>query len=606
MGTTTYVLPLKEDSAHGMYAAVQAAEYRLGISAVANRLLYAVDALPAIYLMWHIDSNIANEPSCRGDGAAERAYTSLVTSILQYNHATSFDLDIEVLIGHSDQSKSDGLAGGKHRDSAADAAAKARPAIAQRSDEKKVGNFAKADPHKPEPFPPLVRKWRKFSNPKRKARREAHHAEGPALCTYCKSMRHTYKTCVGLKQDKCNNTTEHKDMYKWDLHKSPRKDIHADGAMWQRPTRPRGESRQGGQCNAPPALATTNGNSDAQRPVELGPSSTAASLTSLDVNEDGRPAPNAQPPPPLPGSNAATTASANPPADPLCHAALRTVQEWRKLLHAQPEPSQGIQVMGLTMSHELFCGGRATMDAAMRQSRMPMSIVGWHSAAECACLPLTPWDGDIVEAGVRAYLQPMIMEFIKRGTVPAKAPTHFDKIQTGFIDEADPRRELRGQECLRTTDYVPRGTVLGPLAGSLLTLEEHHAWKYSADLPPGMERCWWDAVHAAYALELDSPDIKRAFPYCANAPLVLSMAREANRMALINDPTISPFAYGPPAAVSPPNVAPLVVSFLGLPIVLVVVICDIAPYQELLYCYGHGYWDKLRERLRAAQVAGAP
>lgn len=75
------------------------------------------------------------------------------------------------------------------------------------------------------------------------------------------------------------------------------------------------------------------------------------------------------------------------------------------------------------------------MDAAMRQSRMPMSIVGWHSAAECACLPLTPWDGDIVEAGVRAYLQPMIMEFIKRGTVPAKAPTHFDKIQTGFIDE---------------------------------------------------------------------------------------------------------------------------------------------------------------------------
>lgn len=343
------VTPWHHDTAHSdnaVTAAVDATEQ-------CSLSQYAVDALPAIYLMWHIDSNIANEPSCRGDGAAERAYTSLVTSILQYNHATSFDLDIEVLIGHSDQSKSDGLAGGKHRDSAADAAAKARPAIAQRSDEKKVGNFAKADPHKPEPFPPLVRKWRKFSNPKRKARREAHHAEGPALCTYCKSMRHTYKTCVGLKQDKCNNTTEHKDMYKWDLHKNPRKDIHADGAMWQRPTRPRGESRQGGQCNAPPALATTNGNSDAQRPVELGPSSTAASLTSLDVNEDGRPAPNAQPPPPLPGSNAATTASANPPADPLCHAALRTVQEWRKLLHAQPEPSQGIQVMGLTMSHEV-------------------------------------------------------------------------------------------------------------------------------------------------------------------------------------------------------------------------------------------------------------
>jgi len=341
------------------------------------------------------------------------------------------------------------------------------------------------------------------------------------------------------------------------------------------------------------------------------------------AGRDGQPAPSTAPPAAKRSSSTGGT-----PAPPhkrghnFFEVSLRAVEEWRKLRHklqAAPRPSS-VQAMGLTMSNELFREGRAAMDATIQahnvgsRSRpgnahaLPISIVDWDNMAWSAGISFAPQERAAVEAGVRAFLEPMARHFMASETLPPKMPPLFDKIQPGFIDKADPRGELRCQECLRTTDYVPRGTVLGPLAGSLLTLEEHHAWKYSADLPPGTERCWWDAVHAAYALELNSPDIKRAFPW-ANGPLVLSMAREANHMALINDPTISPFAYSAPATptvVSPPNVAPLVVSFLGLPVVLVVAICDITPYQELLYCYGRGYWDKLRERLRAAQVAGAP
>jgi hypothetical protein len=75
--------------------------------------------------------------------------------------------------------------------------------------------------------------------------------------------------------------------------------------------------------------------------------------------------------------------------------------------------------------------------------------------------------------------------------------------------QTDPRVELRSQECLRSTEFVPRGTVIGTLGGTLQTLEEHHGTKFCAKVPAGTSRRLWNAVHSAYTLELTSPDMKR-------------------------------------------------------------------------------------------------
>eukprot|EP00951_Prasinocladus_malaysianus_P037657 scaffold406371_cov41-Prasinocladus_malaysianus.AAC.1 len=85
------------------------------------------------------------------------------------------------------------------------------------------------------------------------------------------------------------------------------------------------------------------------------------------------------------------------------------------------------------------------------------------------------------------------------------------------------------------------------------------------------------------------------------------MVRDGNATALINDPEIDPLAYkkhtSEPKLVAKPNVYPVVVSFMGFPIVLVVALNDIYPGQELLFRYGQRYWAKLRERLLAANAA---
>jgi len=333
-------------------------------------------------------------------------------------------------------------------------------------------------------------------------------------------------------------------------------------------------------------------------------------LASGVVNEDGQPSGR----PPVSRRSSATTAPALPaqPSHPFPSLSLSAVEEWRKLrvkMQSLPKPVL-VHVMGHAMSNELAEEGRAAMAVAVKEiarpGRLPPSaihVVGWDDMAWSAGTNFTPAERSAVEGGVRAFLQPHAKQFALGEALPKKLPLS-DCQQPSFIGKTDPRVELRSQECLRSTEFVPRGTVIGTLGGTLQTLEEHHGTKYCAKVPAGTSRRLWNAVHSAYTLELTSPDMKRAFPWVRDH-LVLSMVREANPMSLINDPSISPLSYNSPdplQRVSPPNVAPLVVSFLGFPLVLVVAICDITPYQELLYCYGREYWAKLRETLRALQV----
>lgn len=100
-----------------------------------------------------------------------------------------------------------------------------------------------------------------------------------------------------------------------------------------------------------------------------------------------------------------------------------------------------------------------------------------------------------------------------------------------------------------------------------------------------------------------APHSSRAFPWLRDH-LVVSMVRDGNSTALINDPQVNPLAYSnglrDPEDVAKPNVHPLVVSFMGFPVLLVVAMVDILPGQELLSRYGRRYWDRVREGLCAA------
>lgn len=79
-----------------------------------------------------------------------------------------------------------------------------------------------------------------------------------------------------------------------------------------------------------------------------------------------------------------------------------------------------------------------------------------------------------------------------------------------FPLQTDPRRALHGQEGLEATSFIPRGTVIGPVKGTLMTVAEYHKWKYSSDcIPTGVQPEWWAAVHEAYHWELSNPDIGR-------------------------------------------------------------------------------------------------
>ena len=104
---------------------------------------------------------------------------------------------------------------------------------------------------------------------------------------------------------------------------------------------------------------------------------------------------------------------------------------------------------------------------------------------------------------------------------------------------------------------------------------------------------------------------RRAFPWLKDH-MVLSMVREGNAAALINDPQISPLVYNndgashEPEVVALPNVHPLVINFMGFPLVLVVAMVDIEPGQEILFRYGSLYWDRFRESLSSAALNAVP
>ena len=101
----------------------------------------------------------------------------------------------------------------------------------------------------------------------------------------------------------------------------------------------------------------------------------------------------------------------------------------------------------------------------------------------------------------------------------------------------------------------------------------------------------------------------RAFTWLKDH-LVLSMVREGNAAALINDPQISPLVHSngssEPEVVALPNVHPLVINFMGFPLVLVVAMVDIEPGQEILFRYGSLYWDRFRESLCSAALNAPP
>jgi len=176
------------------------------------------------------------------------------------------------------------------------------------------------------------------------------------------------------------------------------------------------------------------------------------------------------------------------------------------------------------------------------------------------------------------------------------------------VRQTDLRLSLVGQEGLMAGERIPRGTVIGPARCAMMTQEESDRWRYSGSRPLTddgriVSQGWWEAVHSAFSIVLDNADVAEAFPWLQDK-LVLSMVGDGDALALINDPEIEPLASRhaaeKPRLVARANVLPVLVSFLGIPLVFMVASRDIGAGDELLMRYGRGYWDSLRSRLLSA------
>jgi len=304
---------------------------------------------------------------------------------------------------------------------------------------------------------------------------------------------------------------------------------------------------------------------------------------------------------------------ANAPQRPLTeleHAMHIVAEQWRKFRVTMNVPVASPKaVLGFTLSYQLADWYEQSLKI-WNQRRLGaedmVRIVTWDAMAWATGRPFAPEERAAIEVSVARFLHGFAQQRMEGISLPLDVASSPDVVAF-YIENGDTRLGLHGQEGLQAMKLIPRGSVIGALKGTLMTRAEYDLWKYDAgsNLPYGMDRSWWEAMHEAHHMELSSPDVARAFSWLPDQ-LVLSTAHQGNILALINDPEVDPLAYlapmDEPPVVGKPNVHPLVVSLVGFPVVLMVALVDILPGQELMHRYGRAYWERVRPSLLAAAV----
>jgi hypothetical protein len=170
------------------------------------------------------------------------------------------------------------------------------------------------------------------------------------------------------------------------------------------------------------------------------------------------------------------------------------------------------------------------------------------------------------------------------------------------VKKYDRRVALRGQLGVRCKKdkraAIPARTILGPYAAYVCTEAEHAVRKFRP--PPGSGSgsggARGDAATPVEALEEELNHLMFETMFdntrgteVGGVKMLVDAYGYGGFAAAVNDPTIDP--SDSPERIAEPNVALVEVLVHGFPFMMHVSLRAIEPGEELLCCYGQGYWD---------------
>ena len=170
------------------------------------------------------------------------------------------------------------------------------------------------------------------------------------------------------------------------------------------------------------------------------------------------------------------------------------------------------------------------------------------------------------------------------------------------VKKYDRRVALRGQLGVRCKKdkraAIPARTILGPYAAYVCTEAEHAVRKFRP--PPGSGSgsggARGDAATPVEALEEELNHLMFETMFdntrgteVGGVKMLVDAYGYGGFAAAVNDPTIDP--SDGPERIAEPNVALVEVLVHGFPFMMHVSLRAIEPGEELLCCYGQGYWD---------------
>lgn len=196
------------------------------------------------------------------------------------------------------------------------------------------------------------------------------------------------------------------------------------------------------------------------------------------------------------------------------------------------------------------------------------------------------------------------LQLLLRG-LPVDLPCH-PHLEAYTIGPDDPRRGLRGQTGVRASREIPAGQLVGVYRGETMFHSDYIDWKLT---PPTL-----DTHPIEHEMLLDGYTASTTFfsagewVWHHKLPQFLSMHRgdtvvmicgsyNGNMTSLVNDPGLDPM-NGPSAGDGTPNTRLCEFLVGAWPVLAMCTFKRVRAGEEVLYAYGHDYWEFMKEHTR--------